>query len=112
MHSFAKTDRRAFTLVELLVVVAIIVMLMALAVPAFNAIKGGRDLTSAAYDIAGTFEQARAYAVANHTYAWVGIGEFDASKAASLAPQVSGTGRVAIVVVASKDGTRGYDVTN
>src|SRR5207244_5933891 len=31
---------------------------------------------------------------------------------ASASPQTSGTGRVAIAIVASKDGTRGYDITN
>jgi prepilin-type N-terminal cleavage/methylation domain-containing protein len=107
-----KFSPRAFTLIELLVVMAVIIILTSFLVPAFNSIKGGDDLTKVVYDIAGTLEQARAYAIANHTYVWVGIGEFDASRDASASPQVSGTGRVAIVLVASKDGTRGYDVMN
>ena len=103
---------RAFTLVELLVVIGLIVVLMALMGPAMNAIKGANDVTKTVYDLASTLEQARAYAIANHTYAWVGIGEFDASKNASATPQVPGDGRVVIAVVASRDGTRGYDATN
>ena len=60
----------AFTLVELLVVIAIIAILMALAAPAFHSIKGGGDLTKAAYDIAGVLDNARAYAMANNTFVY------------------------------------------
>lgn len=106
----------AFTIVELLVVVAIMVVMMALAVPAFNSLKGAGDVSKTAYDVAGTLEQARAYAIANNTYVWVGIIEVDSSQSASATPQILATattgGRVAVAVVASKDGTRGYDVNN
>jgi Tfp pilus assembly protein FimT len=102
------TPAAAFTLVELLVVVAVIVIMMTLAIPAFNAIRGGTDFTSEVYDISNTLEQSRAYAMANNTYVMVGIGEYAASQSSSASPQSAGTGRVAIAVIASKDGTQPY----
>jgi Tfp pilus assembly protein FimT len=98
----------AFTLIELLVVVGVIVLMMTLAVPAFNAIRGGSDFTSELYDISGTLDQARAYAMSNNTFVLVGIMEVSAGQGSSANPQVSGTGTVAIGIIASKDGTRPY----
>ena len=107
----------AFTLIELLVVIAIIAILMALAAPAFHSIKGGGDLTKAAYDIAGVLDNARAYAMANNTFVYVGIAEVDSSLDPSASPQTPTSspaigGRVVMATVASRDGTRGYDVTS
>jgi len=101
----------AFTLIELLVVVGIIGLLLVLIAPAFTYIKGGTDVTSAAYTIKGVLDTARTYAKANNTYTWVGFYEEDASRAPTT-PATSGIGRVVMSIVASKDGTRGYDVTN
>src|SRR6187399_3148446 len=64
---------RGFTLVELLIVVGIIALLLVLIAPAFTYIKGGTDVTSAAYTIKGVLHTARTYAKANNTYAWVGF---------------------------------------
>ena len=102
----------AFSLIELLVVTAIIALMIGLMGPALTGIKDSTDLGKAAYDIAGTLDQARSYAMANNTFVFVGIGEFDASKDSSAAQQIPGTGRVAIAVVASKDGLRGYNIAN
>src|SRR5437870_3113062 len=101
-----------FTLLELLIVVGIIGLLLVLMAPAFTYIKGGTDVTSAAYTIKGVLDTARTYAKANNTYTWVGFKEVDVSQYASVSPQTGGTGRVAMAIVASKDGTRGYDITN
>jgi len=95
-----------FTLLELLIVVGIIGLLMVLMAPAFTYMKSGTDFTSAVYGIQGTLESARTYAKANHTYVFVGFTEVDSSLDASANPQVAGVGRVAVAVVASKDGTR------
>ena len=99
----------AFSLVELLVVIAIIAVMAALA-SSTGFMKSGGDFTKAAYDISGVLDQARAYAMANNTYVFVGIGEFDASQPSGKSPQVPGKGRVAIAAIATKDGTCNYPV--
>lgn len=108
--------REAFTLVELLVVVGIISLLLVLLVPAFNGIKGGSEVTAATSEIAGLLEQARAYALSHSTYVFVGFVQVDAAVSESARPQTpasaTASGRVAVAVVASRDGTRGYDVNN
>ena len=52
---------------------------MVLIAPAFTTIKGGTDVTSAAYTIKGVLDTARTYAKANNTYTWVGFYEEDVS---------------------------------
>ena len=97
----------AFTLLELLIVVGIIGLLLVLIAPAFTTIKGGTDVTSAAYTIKGALDTARTYAKANNTYTWVGFFEEDASLS-STTPATAGPGRVVISIVASKDGSNVY----
>lgn len=91
-----------------MVTVAIMAAVMAMVAPAFTGIKNAGDITKAAYDVAGVFENARAYATANNTYVWVGFYEEDASKLSTV-PATVGNGRVVLSVVASKDGTLVYD---
>jgi prepilin-type N-terminal cleavage/methylation domain-containing protein len=99
---------KGFTLIELLVVVGVIVLMMGLAIPAFNAIRGGTDFNSALYSVSGALQEGRAYAMANNTYVLVGFAEVSALQNTSATPQQSGTGRLAIAIIASKDGTRPY----
>jgi hypothetical protein len=94
--------------VEILFVVGIMVLVMTLAMPAFNAVRGGTDFTSEVYSVAGMYEEARAYAVSNHTYVLAGIEEVAAGQSSSASPQASGTGTIAMAIVASKAGTRPY----
>jgi prepilin-type N-terminal cleavage/methylation domain-containing protein len=94
--SAPRSARGAFTLLELLIVIGIIGLLLGLIVPAFTTIRGGTDVTSAAYTIKGMLDTARTYAKANNTYTWVGF-------AGSIGSTV--TGNVILSVVASKDGT-------
>jgi Tfp pilus assembly protein FimT len=101
----------AFTLLELLIVVGIIALLLVLIAPAFTYIKGGADVTSAAYTIKGVLDTARTYAKANNTYTWVGFFEEDVSQA-STNPATTGVGRLVMSIVASKDGTTIYDPNN
>jgi Tfp pilus assembly protein FimT len=98
----------AFTLLELLIVVGIIGLLLVLITPAFTTIRGGSDVTSAAYTIKGVLDTARTYAKANNTYVWVGFYEEDESQP-STSPAVAGNGRVVMSIVASKDGTTVYN---
>src|SRR6266513_2567639 len=96
-----------FTLIELLVVIGVIILLTALLTPAFTNLKSAGDVTSAAYMVKGVLEQARTYAMANHTYTWVGFYEEDASRP-STNPPTPGVGRLVMSAVASKDGTTIY----
>jgi prepilin-type N-terminal cleavage/methylation domain-containing protein len=99
----------AFTLIELLVVMAIIAILLALIAPAFTSMKSSGDFNNAVYGIQGLLENARTYAKANRTYVFVGFTEVNSSVDASASPQVAGVGRVAVAIVASKDGTRQFN---
>lgn len=63
----------AFSLVELLVVMAIIGLIFALGIPALSSLGSSRGVTQAAYEISALLELARAEAVARQTYVWVGI---------------------------------------
>ena len=106
-HPLRARVNRAFTLVELLVVMGVIAILIGLTGPVIRAIKGAEDINSAVYGISDVLGQARAYALANNTYVYVGLGEFDAAQADSGTQKV-GTGRLAVSVIATRDGTRSY----
>ena len=106
--TFAET-KQGFTLVELLTVISIIVIISTLALLAVPSLKGSRDLTRSATIVAGVLEQARSYAMANNTYAWVGFFEEDGSKTSS-SPAQAGVGRIVMATVASTDGTMNYSL--
>jgi len=95
----------AFTLIELLVVMAIITILLLLVAPSFTNIKGGTDVTSAAYTIKGVLDTARTYAKANNTYTWVGFYEENGLNPSSPNSDMPKVGRLIMSIVASKDGT-------
>src|SRR5439155_14816274 len=101
-----------FTLLELLIVVGIIGLLLVLIAPAFTYIKGGTDVTSAAYTIKGVLDTARTYAKANNTYTWVGFLEENVANPVSPNPDAPAIGRLVMSIVASKDGTTVYDPNN
>ena len=94
----------AFSLIESLSAAGLMVILMALVVPAIWPTQNAESMTRSAYEVAGVLENARAYALANNTYVWVGFYEEDAAKG----PAVSGTGRLVLSTVASRDGTTIY----
>jgi prepilin-type N-terminal cleavage/methylation domain-containing protein len=97
----------AFSLIELLAVMAIISVMMAVSVPAFNVLKSTGDISTAAYDIASTLEQARAYAMANNTFVYVGFAERAQMDATKL-----GEGQILISAMGSKSGSRNFDSQN
>src|SRR5499427_2335814 len=94
-----------FTLLELLIVVGIIGLLLVLIAPAFTTIKGGSDVTSAAYTIKGVLDTARTYAKANDTYTWVGFLEENVANPVSPNADTPKMGRLIMSIVASKNGT-------
>ena len=104
----SKRAQDAFSLIELMVVIAIIVLVSALIAPAFRSLKGAGDVTSAAYTVKSVLEQARTYAMANNTYTWVGFYEEDVSQP-STSPPTPGVGRLVMSIVAANDGVQGFD---
>lgn len=100
---------RGFTILEMLVVIAIVGALMVLVIPTLRGVSSAGNLTNAAYEVAGTLERARSYATANNTYVWVGFFEEDGARG-STCPATAGTGRIVLSVVASRDGTAIYNL--
>ncbi|XHR28344.1 MAG: Tfp pilus assembly protein FimT/FimU [Chthoniobacteraceae bacterium] len=102
---------RAFSLIEILAVLLIAGVLITLVLPVLNG--PDRDVSKSAYAMADVFNQARTYAMTQNTYVYAGIAEVDASAPRETDPQVasgvSPYGRVVLAVVASRNGTRGYD---
>ena len=102
-----KVDRRsAFTLVELLVVLAIVVILGALSFKSFSGILSG-GFNQVVSDMSQALAQARAYAMANNTYVYVGFDEVNAADTSTT--PATGTGLVVVAIAASADGTNGFD---
>lgn len=62
-----------FTVMELLVVLAIFGILASLAVPAFNSIGAARGAMDASYKISDAIELSRSEAVARRTFVWLGL---------------------------------------
>ena len=109
-NALPKPKNHAFTLIELITVMAIIVLLMVMVVPAMTGLKSANEVTKTAYDLTGLLDSSRAFAIANHTYVFVGFAEFDVTQSESTKPQKAGTGRVVAAAVASKDGTRMFNI--
>jgi prepilin-type N-terminal cleavage/methylation domain-containing protein len=97
----------AFSLLELLAVMAVVAIMMTTMLPALSGLKSASDVTKSAYDIAGTLEQARAYAMANNTYVYVGFAERD-----GLDSNKAGAGQVLMIAMASQSGQRGFGTDN
>jgi len=106
-YSSARRYATAFSLIELLAVMAVITVVMAAAVPAISGLKSTGNLSSAAYEIAGTLEQARAYAMANNTFVYVGFAERD-----QMNDSASGRSQIVMAAMGSKNGSRTFDPAN
>jgi len=91
----------AFTVAELLAVIAIMVVLMTFTLPI---LRGGSGVEKAAWEIAGLIEQARAAAMAQSTYVWVGFNETQVSTADQK--------NTAVFIVVSKDGSSTFSTAN
>ncbi len=86
-----------FTLVELMVVIAIMTILAGLSVPAINALTKSGQANLTYSKLTETMEQAREYAVAQNTYVWVAFH-------ADTTTPTTGT-KLSLLVIASADGT-------
>ncbi len=68
-------DSRAFSLIELLLVLTVMILLLWLVVPALFSIIAAQEVTAAGYDLSAAVEQARNEAVTRRTYVWLAMEE-------------------------------------
>ena len=73
VFSGLKSGKDAFTLVELMVVMAIITILVGSSMAAINAMSAGQTMGGVSNTISTTLEKARTVAMAHNTYVWVGF---------------------------------------
>jgi prepilin-type N-terminal cleavage/methylation domain-containing protein len=106
LGSASRSSRTGYSLVEILIVLSVASLLSVLVATGLQAVLGSA-YSSEVSDLSDILVRARAHAMANNTYVFVGIQEVDASQPGS-GVQVPGTGRVGVTVVASNDGTRIY----
>jgi len=90
---------KGFSLVELLVVISMMVVMTSFSRPMITSIFGANSVNQAISDLSGTLEQARAYAMANHTYVCVGFGSVPSSPSRPVPSYV-------VLSLYSMDGTR------
>lgn len=89
------TNACAFSLIELLVVVAVIALIATFSIPAFQSIGQSRGVGDAADSVAAAVELARGEAVARQTFVWLGLQN----------ETNSGNQDLRVGIVCSKDGS-------
>lgn len=97
--------RAAFSLIELLTVIAIMSALAAVSVPAIQALKSSGGINKAIVESSQTLEYARVYAMSSHTYVRVGIGQSGVTGSSAMPSTV-------LVVIYSVDGTLDADTVS
>lgn len=98
MTRIARADlptQKAFTLIELLTVMAVIGLLTTLCIPALSSLTKGGQMNQSVAELAGLLDQARQYAISQNTYVWV-----------ALSPDIASTDgpQLGVTVLASKTG--------
>ena len=96
-------DRSAFTMVELLVVIGIMMILFAASVPAVQNLGVSRGIGTATSQISSALELAKSTAVSRNTYVWVGF---------ATVTNTSGNLETCVGIMMSKDGTSSSTTTN
>src|ERR1700733_1065051 len=100
--------RGGFSLVETLVVLTIMLILGSMSALTIPSLLSAQTIAQASSDISQVLDDARSYAIANHTYVFVGFEEVSAATLPNAANQILASatsgGRIAVLVVASKDG--------
>jgi prepilin-type N-terminal cleavage/methylation domain-containing protein len=98
-----------FSLIELLVVLAIMSLVTAMAVPVINGIKDSQNVNMATSSVSLALQRARTYAMTHNTYVWVGFYEEAANTTTptNVFPY-AGAGQLVIGMAASVDGTQVY----
>lgn len=96
MKTIRHHKQSAFSLIELLTVVAIMGLLTSMAMPAMMSIVGARNVPSAATKIADLLEFARNESMTRQTYVWVGF---------QNSTNASGNRELRAAVFGSDDGT-------
>jgi prepilin-type N-terminal cleavage/methylation domain-containing protein len=91
-----KTFQAGFSLLELIIVIAIIALLTSAGAPAISGLMNSGTANQNISQLSGILEQAREYAVSQNMYVWVA---FHSGTTATGAKQVS------VAVIASTDGT-------
>jgi prepilin-type N-terminal cleavage/methylation domain-containing protein len=112
LSSFGRYRRSGFSLVEMLTVISIAAILAVLSMPALQGLQSAGGFDKSVYGLADALNLARSYAVANNTYVYVGLTEVDRRQNPGAVPQVAGSGRVALSIVATTDGTSDYSSSN
>jgi prepilin-type N-terminal cleavage/methylation domain-containing protein len=77
-------NQRGFSLIELMLVIAIMSLLASVSWPAIVGVVSGDRLTNNAYELSGLMQQARATALSQHTYVWLGFRSYTQDGANSL----------------------------
>ena len=97
--------RNAFTLVELLVVVGIMIILAAISIPAMRGLGKSQSITSAVTVLNGILNNARQEAITKNTYVYVAMGNVPAVKSPN-------TTDLWIVTFTANDGMNSIDLSS
>jgi prepilin-type N-terminal cleavage/methylation domain-containing protein len=115
-ETFSRNNQsQGFSLVETLVVITIMLALASLSAFTLPSMMSSQIMAQTSSDISQTLDDARSYAIANHTYVFVGFEEVNASALPTSPNQTQATatsgGRIAVAIVASKDGSNNLTST-